>query len=129
MYFRYWLLTIWLNDSVSDIILFQKFCRACLLVSWLVAEYTVISPAVFCSTTPTSTICVVNGKGKDGKFHMGQSLPKCNLFFFCPQCFIMSSFKHYLYAYHLSSTINIFYVCIIYIILFTYIISPNHGKL
>ena len=83
-------------------------------------------------TTLTSTIYAMSGNGKNGKFHMGQSLNATSwFFFFFPQCFTMNNFKHYPYAYYLSSTINIL-PCLLYLYnfyLFIYNLFLNHAKL
>lgn len=69
---------------MSDVTLFGKLCRACLLVSWLVVEYIVISPAVFYCAALTLPICAMNENGKDGKFHMRQSLNATSCLFSAP---------------------------------------------
>lgn len=71
--------------TLSDVTLFEKLCRACLLVNWLVVENIVISPAVFCCTALTLLICAMSGNGKDGKFHMRHSLNATSCLFL-PQC-------------------------------------------
>lgn len=70
--------------TLSDVTLFEKLCRACLLVNWLVVEYIVISPAVFYCTALTLPICAMSGNGKDGKCHMGQSLNTTSCLFSAP---------------------------------------------
>lgn len=103
--------------------LFHKFHRTCLLVSWLMAEYISLS-AVFCTTTPHLNHLYDEWKGKRWEISHG-TVPKCNFLGFFPQCFIMNSFKHYPYAYHLSSAVNILpysYLSILCLFIYIYVI-------